>query len=42
MFMVVRMKKEDKSLSGRDIMELTKDGRLSILIKLKTFKIRDL
>jgi hypothetical protein len=35
------MKKEDRSLPGRDIMERIRDGRSSILTKLKQFNPRD-
>jgi hypothetical protein len=37
-----KMKKEEKSLSGRNMVVPTRDGRLSIKMKLKKFKKRDL
>jgi hypothetical protein len=36
-----KMKKEDLLSSGRNMVELTKDGRLSIKMKLKRFKKKD-
>ena len=40
MSMEAKMKKEERSLFGRDTMELTKNGRLSILTKPTQFKPR--
>jgi hypothetical protein len=40
--MVEETRKEDKSLSGRDTTELTRDGELSILTKLKRMLLKDL
>jgi hypothetical protein len=41
MYMVEKMKKEDQSLSGTSMKEPTRDGRLSILTKLRSHKPRD-
>jgi len=41
MFTVVKMKKVDKSLSGTNIMVQTRDGRSSILTKLKKYRTKD-
>jgi hypothetical protein len=42
MSMVAKMRKEDKLLPGTSTMELTRDGRLSILIRQSQFHPRDL
>jgi hypothetical protein len=41
MSLEVEMKKVDQLSSGRDIMAITKNGRLSISTKLRKSKIRD-
>jgi hypothetical protein len=41
MFTVEKMRKEDKLLYGRNTMEPTKDGMLSILTKLDQSKLRE-
>jgi hypothetical protein len=41
MFTVEKMKKEDKSLPGRSTMVTTRDGMLSILIKLKKLRLKE-
>jgi hypothetical protein len=41
MYMVTEMKKQERSLSGEDTMVQTRDGQLSILIRLLRNKLLD-